>query len=260
MGKILSEARILIFLTLTIILIPNSKSAESQTFLEESHRTRRILVGNCKYSYSKSSIYSGCRECKYGYYKYMSFLGTYMCGACNSGCQFCEDEYVCKGCFKKYFPTNDGKCSKCPNNCDECPDSSSCHVCSETFYLSSTQCESCIANCKYCPDATTCTECQKGYYADKDTKLCRKCPEHCEECTAENNCTSCSFNWVSDGKGSCREKTVGEKFMFWGLIIGVALLVIGPIIWCCMKAIENQRNYNNNYRPMGNEMGGGGYQ
>lgn len=91
-------------------------------------------------------------------------------------------------------------CKPCPYNCRSCSSQSSCTVCLDGYYLSSTPkpgsqaCQPCPLNCLRCQNVNNiekCSVCSEGAYLDTATQTCKACPLGAKSCQDSTTISEC---------------------------------------------------------------------
>ena len=133
------------------------------------------------------------------------------CKHCHTSCAECvgPDMDECLSCpLGTYLQTNrcvevcpvgsfgdsNGVCHVCPSNCANCSVANICTMCSDGYYLLTTN-ASCVG------------ECPPGFATKISTHTCHQCLPNCAECSVPNTCLKCAdtFSYYEPNR-SCLSK------------------------------------------------------
>ncbi|EDR25578.1 protein serine/threonine kinase, putative [Entamoeba dispar SAW760] len=114
----------------------------------------------------------------------------------------------CVNCKEGYYKAEDGKnCNKCDKSCLSCMKNNTCIQCAEDYFryglelstlcLPQTQINNCLNKTKH-----GCEICEDGYYRTS-VYQCKKCRVNCTSCSNENQCLSCITENVLGTNGNC---------------------------------------------------------
>ena len=92
------------------------------------------------------------------------------------------------------FGDSNGVCHVCPSNCANCSVANICTMCSDGYYLLTTN-ASCVG------------ECPPGFATKISTHTCHQCLPNCAECSVPNTCLKCAdtFSYYEPNR-SCLSK------------------------------------------------------
>ncbi|GAB1224199.1 hypothetical protein ENUP19_0180G0018 [Entamoeba nuttalli] len=114
----------------------------------------------------------------------------------------------CVNCKEGYYKAEDGKnCNECDKSCLSCMKNNTCIQCAEDYFrygfevstlcFPQSQINNCLNKTKH-----GCENCEEGYYRTS-TYQCKECGFNCTSCSSKNKCLQCITEHVLGTNGSC---------------------------------------------------------
>ena len=121
------------------------------------------------------------------------------CRSCHSSCENCtgKDSDQCTGCYEGFSLMGDGKCYHNLKNCES----------GQYFDQGSSQCSPCADGCSECSTNSTCTLCEQPLYLTTSGACVTKCPNRT---VTENSTRSCLDTHCSDFCLTCYGPEAGS--------------------------------------------------